>query len=173
MIHAVLQWQVKKKPIPALRNTGAPLGKTSNEAGVETGSPGRAGTESGALPAEIGIEGEALPSEAGAKARAPRSQARAKIGATVSNQVLPSCDDDDDAGEGPSSLIRETPIPKKDENKEDKLDEEQTRKFKQELGGRIAHPRRPLLGLVLTPTRELAVQVKQHIDAVAKFTGEV
>lgn len=30
----------------------------------------------------------------------------------------------------------------------------------------------PLLGLVLTPTRELAVQVKHHIDAAAKFTGE-
>lgn len=30
---------------------------------------------------------------------------------------------------------------------------------------------RPLLGLVLTPTRELAVQVKHHIDAVAKFTN--
>ncbi|OCT68270.1 DEAD-box helicase 24 L homeolog isoform X2 [Xenopus laevis] len=29
----------------------------------------------------------------------------------------------------------------------------------------------PLLGLVVTPTRELAVQVKHHIDAVAKFTG--
>ncbi|XP_052001669.1 ATP-dependent RNA helicase DDX24 [Xyrauchen texanus] len=29
----------------------------------------------------------------------------------------------------------------------------------------------PLLGLVLTPTRELAVQVKHHIDAVAQFTG--
>ncbi|XP_026976235.1 ATP-dependent RNA helicase DDX24 isoform X2 [Sagmatias obliquidens] len=170
VIHAVLQWQVRKKPIPALSNTGAPPGETSNEAGVETGSPGRAGTESGALPVEIGIEGEALPSEAGAKARAPPGQARAKIGATVSNQVLPSCDDDD-AGEGPSSLIRETPIPKQDENKEEKLDEEQTRKLKQELGGRIAHPRRPLLGLVLTPTRELAVQVKQHIDAVAKFTS--
>ncbi|XP_034050729.1 ATP-dependent RNA helicase DDX24 [Thalassophryne amazonica] len=28
----------------------------------------------------------------------------------------------------------------------------------------------PLLALVLTPTRELAVQVKHHIDAVAKFT---
>ncbi|XP_066883931.1 ATP-dependent RNA helicase DDX24 isoform X2 [Kogia breviceps] len=173
MIHAVLQWQVKKKPSPALSNTGAPLGETSNKAGVETGSPGRAGTESGALPVEIGIEGEALPSEAGAKARAPPSQARAKIGAAVSNQVLPSCDDDDDddAGEGPSSLVRETPIPKQDEHKEEKLDEEQTRKLKQELGGKIAHPRRPLLGLVLTPTRELAVQVKQHIDAVAKFTS--
>ncbi|KAK2891769.1 ATP-dependent RNA helicase DDX24 [Channa argus] len=31
-------------------------------------------------------------------------------------------------------------------------------------------PSQPLLGLVLTPTRELAVQVKHHIDAVAKFT---
>ncbi|NWZ35559.1 DDX24 helicase, partial [Brachypodius atriceps] len=34
-----------------------------------------------------------------------------------------------------------------------------------------SHKQRPLLGLVLTPTRELAVQVKHHIDAVAKFTG--
>ncbi|NXU53662.1 DDX24 helicase, partial [Turnix velox] len=33
------------------------------------------------------------------------------------------------------------------------------------------HTKRPLLGLVLTPTRELAVQVKHHIDAAAKFTG--
>ncbi|XP_069494083.1 ATP-dependent RNA helicase DDX24 [Ambystoma mexicanum] len=30
---------------------------------------------------------------------------------------------------------------------------------------------RPLLGLVVAPTRELAVQVKHHIDAVARFTG--
>ncbi|NXT17439.1 DDX24 helicase, partial [Syrrhaptes paradoxus] len=35
----------------------------------------------------------------------------------------------------------------------------------------VSHEKRPLLGLVLTPTRELAVQVKHHIDAVAKFTG--
>ncbi|XP_065607106.1 ATP-dependent RNA helicase DDX24 [Cyrtonyx montezumae] len=33
------------------------------------------------------------------------------------------------------------------------------------------HKKQPLLGLVLTPTRELAVQVKHHIDAVSKFTG--
>ncbi|XP_072284285.1 ATP-dependent RNA helicase DDX24 [Pyxicephalus adspersus] len=33
------------------------------------------------------------------------------------------------------------------------------------------YKKRPLLGLVVTPTRELAVQVKHHIDAVAKFTG--
>ena len=30
----------------------------------------------------------------------------------------------------------------------------------------------PLLGLVIAPTRELAVQVKHHIDAVAQFTGK-
>lgn len=36
----------------------------------------------------------------------------------------------------------------------------------------IGGQRQPLLGLVLTPTRELAVQVKHHIDAVAKFTGK-
>lgn len=31
----------------------------------------------------------------------------------------------------------------------------------------------PLYGLVLTPTRELAVQVKNHIEAAAKYTGGV
>ncbi|XP_013925905.1 PREDICTED: ATP-dependent RNA helicase DDX24 [Thamnophis sirtalis] len=34
----------------------------------------------------------------------------------------------------------------------------------------VKNKNNPLLGLVLTPTRELAVQVKHHIDAVAKFT---
>ncbi|XP_056401626.1 ATP-dependent RNA helicase DDX24, partial [Hyla sarda] len=34
-----------------------------------------------------------------------------------------------------------------------------------------ADTQKPLLGLVVTPTRELAVQVKHHIDAVARFTG--
>lgn len=163
MIHAVLQWQVRKKPPPALRDPGAVPG----EAGTE------AGTEAGVLPDEIGIEGEALPSDAGVKASAPPS--KVKAGAAMSEQVLPLCDDD--AGEGPSSLIREKSVPKQDEDKEEKLDEEQTGRLQQELGGKIAtckaHPKRPLLGLVLTPTRELAVQVKQHIDAVAKFTGEV
>lgn len=37
----------------------------------------------------------------------------------------------------------------------------------------VGGQRQPLLGLVLTPTRELAVQVKHHIDAVAKFTGKL
>lgn len=170
MIHSVLQWQVKK-PTPALSNTAAPPGET----GAETGSPSKAGTESGSLCDELGIEGEALPNEAGTKAGAAPSKAGAKTGAAVSDQVLPSWDDD--AGEGPSSLIREKSIPKQDEDKEEKLDEEQTGKLQQEFDVKSvtckSHAKRPLLGLVLTPTRELAVQVKQHIDAVAKFTGEV
>lgn len=37
----------------------------------------------------------------------------------------------------------------------------------------VGGQRQPLLGLVLTPTRELAVQVKHHIDAIAKFTGKL
>uniref|UniRef100_A0AAY5EDQ2 ATP-dependent RNA helicase n=2 Tax=Electrophorus electricus TaxID=8005 RepID=A0AAY5EDQ2_ELEEL len=37
--------------------------------------------------------------------------------------------------------------------------------------GKQDSEKQPLLGLVLTPTRELAVQVKHHIDAVAQFTG--
>ncbi|XP_051872979.1 ATP-dependent RNA helicase DDX24 [Pristis pectinata] len=37
--------------------------------------------------------------------------------------------------------------------------------------GEASDVENPLLGLVLTPTRELAVQVKHHIDAVTKFTG--
>ena len=169
MIHSVLQWQVKK-PAPPLSNTAAP-----GETGAEAGPPGKAGAGTGALSGEIGIEGEPLPSEAGTKPGAPPSKARAKTGAAVSDQVLPFCDDD--AGEGPSSLIRETPVPKQDEDRQEKLDEEWTGKLEQELGGETvtckAHPKRPLLGLVLTPTRELAVQVKQHMDAVARFTGEL
>ncbi|XP_015350583.1 ATP-dependent RNA helicase DDX24 [Marmota marmota marmota] len=163
MIHAVLQWH-KRKPLPIPSNTGVPLGETS--AGAETGSPSEATTGSGMLPDETVIESEALLPEAG-------TEVGGKISASVSDQA-PFCDDD--AGEGPSSLITDKPIPKQNEDKEEKLDEEQTGKLKQELvDSKIApcksHPKRPLLGLVLTPTRELAVQVKQHIDAVAKFTG--
>ncbi|XP_059229857.1 ATP-dependent RNA helicase DDX24 [Mustela nigripes] len=161
MIHAVLQWQMKKKPTSAPSDTGAVPGETRTEATTESGVP----------PDEIGVKGEVLPSEAGVKATAPPS--KVKSGAAVPDQVLPFCDGD--AGEGPSSLVREKAIPKQDEDKEEKLDEEETGRLKQELDGKIAtckaHPKRPLLGLVLTPTRELAVQVKQHIDAVAKFTG--
>uniref|UniRef100_A0A8C2ZCC0 ATP-dependent RNA helicase n=2 Tax=Cyclopterus lumpus TaxID=8103 RepID=A0A8C2ZCC0_CYCLU len=47
------------------------------------------------------------------------------------------------------------------------FDFDPTAEAEEELaGGRI----QPLLGLVLTPTRELAVQVKHHIDAITKFT---
>ncbi|XP_005390422.1 PREDICTED: ATP-dependent RNA helicase DDX24 [Chinchilla lanigera] len=155
MIHAVLQWQ-KKKTLPIAGNTRVPPG--------EPRSPSKAGTETGVLPSEAGVETVALPSDAG-------FQARAKTIASISDQAL-LCDDD--AGEGPS-LIEEKPVPKQMENEEEMLDGEQTGKLKQELDGKIVtcktHPKHPLLGLVLTPTRELAVQVKQHIDAVARFTG--
>lgn len=164
MIHAVLQWQ-KKKTLPISSNAGVPSGEAQTEAGAETGSLSKAGSESAVLPSEAGVETIALPSDSGLKARA-------KTGASVPDQAL-LCDDD--AGEGPSSLIKEEPVPKLTEDKEGMLDGELTGKLEQELDDKIAtyktQPKRPLLGLVLTPTRELAVQVKQHIDAVAKFTG--
>ena len=34
-----------------------------------------------------------------------------------------------------------------------------------------SHEDTPLYALVLTPTRELAIQVKEHIDNAAKYTG--
>lgn len=165
VIHAVLQWQ-KRNAAPAPSNTDASPGETRTEAGAETGSPGKAEAESGALPDDTIIESEALPSDTAA-------EARAKTGGTGSDQAL--LFGDDDAGEGPSSLIREKPVPKQNENEEENLDKEQIGNLKQELDDKSAtckaYPKRPLLGLVLTPTRELAVQVKQHIDAVARFTG--
>lgn len=33
--------------------------------------------------------------------------------------------------------------------------------------------RKPLYALILTPTRELAMQVKNHLTKVAKYTGKV
>lgn len=165
MIHAVLQWQ-KSRPLPIPSNAAVPSGETWTGPGAETASLSKAGTESGVLPDEAGVETVALPSDAGSKGRA-------ELGALVSDQVL-LCDDDD-AGEGPSSLIKEKPVPRQDEDEEETLDGEQTGELEQELDGKTAtcktHRKHPLLGLVLTPTRELAVQVKQHIDAVAKFTG--
>ncbi|XP_062863101.1 ATP-dependent RNA helicase DDX24 [Trichomycterus rosablanca] len=64
-----------------------------------------------------------------------------------------SQDDDDDDGSGDEAGVIQTL-----DLKATKLEEEDRLK-------------QPLLGLVLTPTRELAVQVKHHIDAVAQFTG--
>ncbi|XP_005068425.1 ATP-dependent RNA helicase DDX24 [Mesocricetus auratus] len=162
MIHSVLQWHKMKAP-PILHSTGVPPRELGPGAAADLGSPPKEGTESGVLPEEARIENEAQPSEA-----------KPKTSASASAQALLACDGDD-AGEGPSSLVEDKLIPKQNVDREEKLDEEQARKLKQGLCDRIAvyktHPRRPLLGLVLTPTRELAVQVRQHIDAVAKFTG--
>lgn len=159
MIHAVLQWHKMKVP-PIPNGTGVPLRELRVGAAAHLGSPPREGTESAVLQDAARIENEAHP----------------KTSASASAQALLSCDGGD-AGEGPSSLVEDKLIPKQDDDREEKLDEEQAGKLKQGLCDRIAiyrvHPRRPLLGLVLTPTRELAVQVRQHIDAVAKFTGEI
>ncbi|XP_006165454.2 ATP-dependent RNA helicase DDX24 [Tupaia chinensis] len=157
MIHAVLQW-LKRKSAPNSDNTVVLHGENRIETGSETSSPNKGRTESGVSHNETGIESEALPSKTRGK---------------ISDQMLLFCDDD--AEEGPSSLVKEKPVSKQNEDEEEKLDEQQTGKLKQELDGKIAtcrpYSKHPLLGLVLTPTRELAVQVKQHIDAVAKFTG--
>lgn len=163
MIHSVLQWhKMKAPPIPSSAGVPPRLG-----AAAHRDSPCKDGAKSGVLPEEATIETEAQPSDSGV-------QATAKAGASAASaQAGLFCDDD--AGEGPSSLVEEKPVPKQSKDREEKLDEEQAGKLKQELCDQIAvykvHPRRPLLGLVLTPTRELAVQVRQHIDAVAKFTG--
>lgn len=61
-------------------------------------------------------------------------------------------DDDDDTPGDEEGAIQSTSFNAKTEEKDDS-------------------GKQPLLGLVLTPTRELAVQVKHHIDAVAQFTG--
>ncbi|XP_052594815.1 ATP-dependent RNA helicase DDX24 isoform X2 [Peromyscus californicus insignis] len=166
MIHAVLQWHKMRAP-PIPNSAGVPPRETRTGAASNFGSPRKDGTESGVLPDEARTEKEAQPGEAEAKAKA-------KTSASASAQALLSCDGDD-AGEGPSSLVEEKLIVKQTEDREEKLDEEQAEKLKQGLCDQFAvykvHPRRPLLGLVLTPTRELAVQVRQHIDAVARFTG--
>ncbi|CAH6850112.1 Ddx24 [Phodopus roborovskii] len=166
MIHAVLQWHKMKVP-PIPNSTGVPTRELRVGAAASPGSPAEEGAAPGAVPDEASIEDEAQPSETGPKAKPNTS-------ASASAQALLPCDGKG-AGEGPSSLVEDTLICKQNGDREEKLDEEQARKLKQGLCDRITayrvHPRRPLLGLVLTPTRELAVQVRQHIDAVAKFTG--
>ncbi|KAM5273667.1 ATP-dependent RNA helicase DDX24 [Ctenodactylus gundi] len=165
MIHAVLQWQ-KGKASPVPSSPDVPPEGSRAENGAETGSPNKAGTETGVLPEEAGMESIALPSETG-------GQATAKPVVSISDQA--QLLGDDDAGEGPSFLTRENPDRRQNDDEKEMFNEEQTDKLKQELNDKIttfkARPGSPLLGLVLTPTRELAIQVKQHIDAVAKFTG--
>ncbi|CAO2587212.1 ATP-dependent RNA helicase DDX24 [Lemmus lemmus] len=161
MIHAVLQWHKMKAP-PIPHSTGIPLRESRVGTAADLGSPHTDGTESGVLLDEARTENEAQPSEAGAKAE-PKTGASAPAPALLSH-------DGDDAGEGPSSLAEDKLVPKQDEDGGARLDEEQPGKLRH-VAVYEAHPRRPLLGLVLTPTRELAIQVRQHIDAVARFTG--
>ncbi|XP_050067722.1 ATP-dependent RNA helicase ddx24 [Anopheles maculipalpis] len=40
----------------------------------------------------------------------------------------------------------------------------------QHLNKNVVHTEKPLYGLILTPTRELAVQINDHLKAVAKYT---
>lgn len=171
MIHAVLQWQAKKST-PSPRNRGPSPGETRIEAGAETESQNMHDPESGVLPEESESESEAPPRKAVLKTTTSHNEAEAKLIASIPDQVPPLFAHD--AGEGPS--FQEDPFPKQEEDEEENL-EEQTEELKQELDGKMAsckpHPKCPLLGLILTPTRELALQVKQHIDAVAKFTGMV
>lgn len=156
MIHSVLQWQLKKKSTPAPSNTETSPRGTRTEAAAESES---LNSKAGAAPA---IESEGLPGED----TVPPSKTEAETAEMDVEQEPPL--GDDNADEGPSSLSKK-PVPNQDED-----NQEQPAELKQDVGKMIsskAHSKRPLLGLVLTPTRELAVQVKQHIDAVAKFTG--
>ncbi|KAF7201836.1 ATP-dependent RNA helicase DDX24 [Nothobranchius furzeri] len=86
---------------------------------------------------------------------------------------LPNQDSDEDSEEGDLDQTLEA---SDEEDAEDGDENEQLGcvkvidkvefDFEEKADGRS----RPLLGLVLTPTRELAVQVKHHIDAITKFT---
>uniref|UniRef100_A0A182LW13 ATP-dependent RNA helicase n=1 Tax=Anopheles culicifacies TaxID=139723 RepID=A0A182LW13_9DIPT len=54
------------------------------------------------------------------------------------------------------------------------ISEEDKRVFAEEgkaLGKNFVEADKPLYGLILTPTRELAVQINDHLKAVAKYTG--
>ncbi|XP_036590923.1 ATP-dependent RNA helicase DDX24 [Trichosurus vulpecula] len=81
--------------------------------------------------------------------------------------------DADDPSEDGDETSNPLPVERKEEKDEDpchgpgdiKLE------FDEEKPAGHRNQRSPLLGLVLTPTRELAVQVKHHVDAVAQFTG--
>lgn len=82
-------------------------------------------------------------------------------------------DDNTEASRPVKSLYLPEPTALEDysvEEKDSESDFEDTSKEEEENpAGSCSHP---LLGLVLTPTRELAVQVKHHIAAISKFTGE-
>ncbi|KAK2114253.1 hypothetical protein P7K49_008519 [Saguinus oedipus] len=82
----------------------------------------KAGIESGVLPDETGIESEILPSEAELRLECHPTRPKQRSRAFTSNQVL--LFHDDDAGKGLLSLIKEKPVPKPDEDKEERLKKE-------------------------------------------------
>ncbi|XP_067894843.1 ATP-dependent RNA helicase DDX24 [Heterodontus francisci] len=96
-----------------------------------------------------------------------------------SEEVQEGNQDSDDHQEAVSDHVLENASEHLEEHKEVNDNEENPAAHNQgcvnvhfdfEIGA-ASNIENPLLGLVLTPTRELAVQVKHHIDAVAKFTG--
>ncbi|XP_068942114.1 ATP-dependent RNA helicase DDX24 [Petaurus breviceps papuanus] len=87
--------------------------------------------------------------------------------------------DTDDSSDDDNETLNHLAVERKEEKDEDPShspgDEKESGDIKldfdEEKPASHRNQSNPLLGLVLTPTRELAVQVKHHIDAVAKFTG--
>ncbi|XP_020855949.1 ATP-dependent RNA helicase DDX24 isoform X2 [Phascolarctos cinereus] len=81
--------------------------------------------------------------------------------------------DVDDSSDDGSEMSNPLPVEREEEKDEDPSHNPSDIKLEFDEEKPAGHRNRsnPLLGLVLTPTRELAVQVKHHIDAVAKFTG--
>ncbi|XP_044518066.1 ATP-dependent RNA helicase DDX24 [Gracilinanus agilis] len=90
-----------------------------------------------------------------------------------------SLGDADDSSDDSNEMLNPLPAEREEERDENPShspgDEEESGdirlEFEHEKAAGHRNRSNPLLGLVLTPTRELAVQVKHHIDAVAKFTG--
>lgn len=102
----------------------------------------------------------------------------AEPAAVVESLYLPSVDrstdTEDQDEEEDQEDVAQTQDDAEDEDHDEqfgcvKLTEKANFDFKEKLSDSESQP---LLGLVLTPTRELAVQVKHHIDAATKFTGK-
>ncbi|XP_013868964.1 ATP-dependent RNA helicase DDX24 isoform X2 [Austrofundulus limnaeus] len=104
----------------------------------------------------------------------------AEPAAVVESLYLPSVDrpaetedqDMEDSEEEDQEDVDRTPDDTEDEDHDEQLGcVKLTENVKFDLQEKLSDGgSQPLLGLVLTPTRELAVQVKHHIDAATKFT---
>ncbi|XP_043839513.1 ATP-dependent RNA helicase DDX24 isoform X2 [Dromiciops gliroides] len=84
--------------------------------------------------------------------------------------------DEGDSSDDSNETLHPPPVEREEEDEDlshSSGDKKESGDIKLEFDDEKLHRKcsNPLLGLVLTPTRELAVQVKHHIDAVAKFTG--